>query len=94
MRGFVTEPMLDVLEVLQRGERMHDWAVVEAAKRSGATVHRVLDQLERAGWLDAEWRQAGKIRRRWYLLTPDGLVRAREMLSTFRTGTAGPNDEA
>lgn len=87
----VTEPELDVLEVLRaaadRGERMHGWEVVETVRRSGATVHRVLDQLEHAGRLVAEWdaTASGRDRRRWYTLTPDGLAWAVEVLTRFRT---------
>ncbi|MGP4018709.1 PadR family transcriptional regulator [Saccharopolyspora sp. 5N708] len=85
-----TEPLLDVLEVLDRAfrqdVRLHGWEVVEAAMRSGATVHAILDHLEEAGWLTGTWQDQDRARRRFYLLTPHGAEAARRLLATYRPG--------
>ena len=52
----------------------------QSGHKSG-TVYPVLDRLEEAGWLVAEWEEvrpqdSGRPRRRLYRLTPLGLARA------------------
>lgn len=51
----VTEPVLDVLELLVDAMRetreLHGWAIMKGAGRSGPTVYGVLDRLEDAGWI-------------------------------------------
>ncbi|MCI2420603.1 PadR family transcriptional regulator [Saccharopolyspora sp. K220] len=85
-----TEPLLDVLEVLDRAfhqdVRPHAWEVVEAAMRSGPTVHAILDHLEETGWLTGTWQNRDRARRRFYLLTPHGAKGARRLLATYRPG--------
>ena len=88
----VTNPLLDVLEVLleafdSRGD-LHGWAIMRATKRSGPTVYGVLDRLEEIGWISGRWEdenpEPGKPRRRLYSITPTGLVGAREILRERR----------
>jgi PadR family transcriptional regulator PadR len=89
----VTNPLLDVLEVLfqafdSRVGDLHGWAIMRATKRSGPTVYGVLDRLEAIGWISGRWEdenpEPGKPRRRLYSITPTGLADAREILRERR----------
>jgi PadR family transcriptional regulator PadR len=89
----VTNPMLDVLEVLlqafdSRADDLHGWAIMKATKRSGPTVYGVLDRLEDTGWISGRWEdenpERGKPRRRLYGITPTGVAGARELLRERR----------
>ncbi|HCT77515.1 MAG TPA: PadR family transcriptional regulator [Micromonosporaceae bacterium] len=89
--GRVTEPTLDVLEVLIRsyvdGVEIHGWAVTKAIGRSGPTVYGVLDRLEDMSWISGRWDDAvveGTPRRRLYQLTPDGFAATRSLLMERR----------
>ncbi len=58
----------------------------EAAGLPSGTIHPILARLEGMGWLESRWedidtRAAGRPARRYYRLTPDGIVRAREALT-------------
>jgi PadR family transcriptional regulator PadR len=89
----VTNPLLDVLEVLlqafdSRADDLHGWAIMKATKRSGPTVYGVLDRLEDIGWISGRWEdenpEPGKPRRRLYSITPTGVIDARELLRARR----------
>ncbi len=88
----VTDPLLDVLEVLlgalADGDEMHGWLIAKAAGRSGPTVYGVIDRLEDAGWVTGRWEQEnpqpGKPRRRLYVLTSSGSRAARDLLTARR----------
>lgn len=88
----VTNPLLDVLEVFLEAFNNHDdlhgWAIMKATKRSGPTVYGVLDRLEDAGWISGRWEdenpEPGKPRRRFYSITPTGVIVAREILRERR----------
>jgi PadR family transcriptional regulator, regulatory protein PadR len=88
----VTNPLLDVLEVLLQAfanhEDLHGWAIMKATRRSGPTVYGVLDRLEDSGWINGHWEdenpEPGKPRRRIYSITPTGLTGAQEILSERR----------
>jgi PadR family transcriptional regulator, regulatory protein PadR len=88
----VTEPTLDVLDVLLQasgtGVEMYGWAIMRIVKRSGPTVYGVLDRLEDAGWVSGRWeerpRTEGSPRRRYYRLTPTGVTAARGLLAARR----------
>jgi PadR family transcriptional regulator, regulatory protein PadR len=88
----VTNPLLDVLEVLLQAfdnrDDLHGWAIMKATKRSGPTVYGVLDRLEDAGWISGRWEdenpEPGKPRRRFYSITPTGVIGAREILRERR----------
>ncbi len=60
----------------------------EAALPSG-TVHPILARLESIGWLTSGWEEIdpavlGRPKRRYYRLTPDGLVASRTALAGVR----------
>ncbi len=88
----ITGPLLDVLEVflVAFGEdaELHGWAIVKAARRSGPTVYGVLDRLEDAGWITGRWEdrhpEANKPRRRFYRLTPTGVIEAKAIIGARR----------
>jgi len=92
----VTQPTLDVLEVLLAADdfELHGWAVIRATGRAGPTVYKVLERLTEIGWVTRRWEDqpadANRPRRRFYRLTPDGLERARAVLSERRAHRA-PN---
>ena len=85
----VTEPTLDVLEVLfeaHRGHReVHGWELKKAAHRSGPTVYGVIDRLEGAGLVKRRWQEQGPSdegpRRRYYRLTEAGVATAARLLT-------------
>jgi DNA-binding PadR family transcriptional regulator len=92
----VTNPLLDVLEVLLEafgndGQELHGWAIMKAVARSGPTVYGVLDRLEDANWITSRWEdhnpQPNKPRRRFYRLTPTGAVSAVRLLAARRSDT-------
>ena len=63
----------------------------EAGLPSG-TIHPILARLEKIGWLESRWEeadphQAGRPRRRYYRLSPEGAERAR-LASARATETA------
>lgn len=89
----ITNPLLDVLEVLvneatDNDRPVHGWAIMHVIGRSGPTVYGVLDRLEDAGWIVGEWEQKnpqpGKPPRRLYRLTGEGVASARELLAARR----------
>lgn len=88
----ITQPTLDVLEVLLRahreGEKIHGWAIMKETKRSGPTVYNALDRLEDAGWIIGEWEElepeANRPRRRFYHLTGEGAPAARALIAERR----------
>lgn len=92
----ITQPTLDVLEVLLRahkeGKEIHGWAIMKETKRSGPTVYNALDRLEDAGWITGAWEElkpeANRPRRRFYQLTGEGAPEARALLAERRP-TAG-----
>ena len=97
----ITQPTLDVLEVLVRAfeeeARVHGWAIMKLTGRAGPTVYKVLDRLEKAGWITGEREQLAPTqagpRRRFYRLTggrsggsgPSGATPARRGQGAPRT---------
>lgn len=65
----------------------------QAAGLPSGTIHPILARLEAAGWLESSWEQvdphqAGRPRRRYYLLTSDGAERARDALARAYASSA------
>jgi DNA-binding PadR family transcriptional regulator len=57
------------------------------------TLYPILQRLQRAGWVDARWEDidpvaSGRPARRYYRLTPDGVVAARQALAELRAQTS------
>src|SRR6266508_5171980 len=94
----VTNPLLDVLEVLleafESGEERHGWAIMKATRRTGPTVYGILDRLEDARLVTGRWEaqhpEPNKPRRRFYTLSPDAAVAVRRLLAQRRPTTQRP----
>lgn len=92
----VTEPTLDVLDVLLQAHRddrdIHGWEIKKTTRRSGPTVYGVIDRLEDAGLVEGRWEDQGPDsngpRRRYYHLTGTGVETAVALLAARRGGQA------
>jgi DNA-binding PadR family transcriptional regulator len=70
----------------------------DVQKRSGlasGTLYPILLRLESAGWFVSRWEAidpvtAGRPRRRFYRLTPNGLTRATEVFASFNFSRGVP----
>ncbi|MGC5016168.1 PadR family transcriptional regulator [Streptosporangium sp. DT93] len=88
----ITQPMLDVLEVLVHAHEekipIHGWVIMKESKRAGPTVYKVLDRLEDARWIAGEWEtltpDQSRPRRRFYRLTGEGVLAAQALLDARR----------
>lgn len=85
----VTDATLDVLDVLLRGDtELYGLKIARTAGRPTGSVFPILARLEGCGWVSSEW-EAGDPsdrgpRRRFYELSPDGFIRAGELLAQRR----------
>jgi DNA-binding MarR family transcriptional regulator len=83
----VTEPMLDVLEVLldSADYQMYGWAITKATQRASPTVYKILERLTERGMVTARWEERhpeeNKPRRRFYRLTGHGAQVAAALLT-------------
>jgi PadR family transcriptional regulator, regulatory protein PadR len=89
----MTIPSQRVLRVLLEDPQREVYGreLGEAAGLPSGTVHPILARLEGMGWLESRWedidpRAAGRPARRYYRLTPDGAVRARDALARAYRG--------
>jgi PadR family transcriptional regulator, regulatory protein PadR len=65
----------------------------DAAGLATGTIHPILARLEGLGWLESRWEdidpaRAGRPRRRYYRLSPDGAEQARHALANARNPIA------
>lgn len=81
--------MLDVLNALldSDADDIHGYAVMAATGRAATTVYSVLERLRSLGWVTARWEPSapearGRPRRRYYMLTAGGAVKAQELLQS------------
>jgi len=84
----MTIPAQLVLQVLLEDPQREIYGreLGEAAGLPSGTIHPILARLEGMGWLESRWEDidpsaAGRPARRYYRLTPDGAVRARDALA-------------
>jgi PadR family transcriptional regulator PadR len=88
----ITEPTLDVLEVLlvahRDGRDVHGWEIKKATRRSGPTVYGVIDRLEDARLIEGHWEHQDSAdkgpRRRYYRLTGAGAETATKLIAERR----------
>jgi PadR family transcriptional regulator, regulatory protein PadR len=88
----ITEPTLDVFEVLLRAHRdgrdVHGWEIKKATRRSGPTVYGVIDRLEDARLIEGHWEHQDSSdkgpRRRYYRLTGAGVATASKLIAERR----------
>lgn len=76
----VTEPTLDVVEVLLHSrDAVWGLAIAKTVDRAPGTIYPILARLEELGWLTGEWEGDSDHpgpRRRLYRLTDDGRAEA------------------
>ncbi|TQS43672.1 PadR family transcriptional regulator [Cryptosporangium phraense] len=70
--------------------------LMQSAGLASGTLYPILRRLTSAGWLSASWEavdpaEAGRPARRYYRLTADGVVEARQALAELRAQTAPPD---
>jgi PadR family transcriptional regulator PadR len=95
----VTESTLDVLAILLQAHQAHEdiygWEIKKKTRRSGPTIYGVMDRLEDADLIEGRWeQQTGQDkgpRRRYYRLTDEGVVVARQLLGIRQEPTAPDN---
>lgn len=80
LRAMIAEP----------AKEMYGLEIGQTAELASGTVHPILARLEACGWLESRWEDAdphqeGRPRRRYYRLTPDGVVHAVRALDKVRT---------
>jgi PadR family transcriptional regulator PadR len=80
----MTGRTLQVLRVFADAplEEHYGLEVCEEAGLPGGTIYPILARLEKVGWLESAWEEideskAGRRRRRFYKLTPNGIERTR-----------------
>ncbi len=90
----MTLPTQLVLRVLiaDPSREMYGLEIGQAAELAPGTIHPILARLERCGWVEAWWEdldphEAGRPRRRYHRLTPDGVAYASRALNRVRTPT-------
>jgi PadR family transcriptional regulator, regulatory protein PadR len=87
---------LQTLQVLETflenpGEQLSGADVQKRCRIASGTLYPILLRLESAGWFVSRWEaidpvSAGRPRRRFYRLTPNGLARASEVFASFGRG--------
>jgi DNA-binding PadR family transcriptional regulator len=68
------------------GGRHYGFEIGKKARVATGSLYPILDRLEKAGWIAAQWEtldphQAGRPRRRYYRLTPEGTQLATNALA-------------
>jgi DNA-binding PadR family transcriptional regulator len=89
----MTIPSQLVLQVLLEDPQreLYGRELGEAAGLPSGTIHPILARFEATGWLESRWEDidasaAGRPARRYYRLTQDGAVQAREALQRAYRG--------
>jgi DNA-binding PadR family transcriptional regulator len=98
----VTEPTLDVLDVLLQAHRdgrvVHGWEIKKTTRRSGPTVYGVIDRLEDARLIEGHWEDQDPLakgpRRRYNSLTGAGVTTACTLLAKRRGQRSQPQIQA
>ncbi len=94
--------LLDIVEAFvsaaDEGTELYGYSLAVESRRGLGTVYfKGLDPLEKAGWITSRWQSPEERegntgpRRRFYKLTPHGLILAREMLATHRPPGSPPS---
>ena len=89
----ITDATLDVLEVLLRGgSELYGLKIAKAVGRPTGSVFPILARLEGCGVVSSEWEAGDPAargpRRRFYELSPDGIVQAGQLLAERRPASA------
>ena len=83
LRAMIADPSVEV----------YGLEVARLAELASGTVQPILARLERCGWVESRWEErdpseVGRPLRRYYRLTPDGVVFAVRALEKVRTPAA------
>jgi DNA-binding PadR family transcriptional regulator len=83
------------LLLLDPAREMYGLELVRAAGLATGTIHPILARLEACGWLESRWEDldphaAGRPRRRYYRLSPDGVVGAARAVDRRASVAARP----
>lgn len=81
----VTEPLLDILEVLWQAESgVHGYELAKKTKRGRPTVYNNIDRLSTLGWITNGWEDPAPVRgrplRKIYRFSPEGQKLAEKLL--------------
>ena len=85
LRAFLVDP----------ARELYGLEIVSAAGLASGTIHPILARLEGCGWLESRWEDLGqesvsRPRRRFYRITPDGVVGAARALGRAEARAPGP----
>lgn len=93
----MTIPVQRVLRVLlaEPDQERYGLQIGDEAGLASGTVHPILARLEGAGWVVSQWedldpREVGRPARRYYRLTAEGAVEARQALARAYRGRKAP----
>jgi DNA-binding PadR family transcriptional regulator len=90
----MTDATLDVLEVLlSQDNELYGLKIAQATGRPTGSIYPILARLEQIGWMTSEWEPGDDpavrgSRRRFYQLTPNGIVAARTALAKHHRATS------
>ena len=91
----LTVPVIRVLAALldNPDEPRYGLDLMQATELASGSLYPILTRLRSAGWVDAHWEdidpaRAGRPARRYYLLTAEGVGRARGALATLHAKTS------
>ncbi|MBG0567990.1 PadR family transcriptional regulator [Actinoplanes aureus] len=93
----ITIPTARILAVLlaEPDADRYGLELMQATGLASGSLYPILHRLQEAGWLAAHWEEIdpsaeGRPARRFYRLTPDGVVSARQALAELRAQTSVP----
>ncbi|MBU2669417.1 PadR family transcriptional regulator [Actinoplanes bogorensis] len=96
----ITASVLKVLAGLlaEPGAQRYGLELMQSSGLPSGTLYPILARLERAGWVESRWEEIdpvaeGRPSRRYYRLTPDGVVAARREVALMQqqmSRAAGP----
>jgi DNA-binding PadR family transcriptional regulator len=84
LRAFMSDPT----------HEMYGLEISRTAELASGTIHPILARLEACGWLESRWEDlgqeaVGRPRRRFYKLTPNGVVGAARELDRVKSQNPG-----
>lgn len=93
----ITIPTARILAALlaEPGADRYGLELMQATDLASGSLYPILHRLQDAGWVEANWEQIdtseqGRPARRFYRLTADGAVNARQALADLHAQTALP----
>ncbi len=90
-RGCLVLAVLGQLRTEQYGYTLRKTLAANGTAIDGGTLYPLLRRLEAQGLLVSEWREENKRRKRFYRLSPDGLVILQPLLDEWHSINASLN---